>query len=309
MMGYLLGIDGGGTRTTAWLADERGRVLGRAESGPSNPLKVGFEPAQQEILRAIRGAFRATGADSKPDPSKTLAVVIGLAGTDRPPVHDRLLRWIKRRVPARHHLLTSDAAIALAAAIGDKPGIIVVSGTGSIAFARDRSGRSHRSGGWGTLFDDAGSGFDIGRKAIAAGLRALDGRGRPTRLIHPLCRALGIRTLTDVVWKPPSPQAMAALFPAVLRAAGSRDLVAREILKEAGNDLAELALALARRLRWTKKEFTVLCSGGIFQSNALVRSEFVRALRHKCPRARVDLLRKPSVVGAIAIARQFANRG
>jgi N-acetylglucosamine kinase-like BadF-type ATPase len=306
-MGYLLGIDGGGTRTTAWLADERGRVLGRAESGPSNPLKVGFEPAQREILCAIRGAFRAAATGLKP--AKTLAVVIGLAGTDRPPVHRRLLRWLKRHVPAGHHLLTSDAAIALAAAIGDKPGIIVVSGTGSIAFARDRSGRSHRSGGWGTLFDDAGSGFDIGRKAIAAGLRALDGRGRPTRLIQPLCRTLGIRSLTEVVWKPPSPKAMAALFPAVLQAARFGDRVAREILNQAGNDLADLALALARRLRWRRKEIMIVCSGGIFQASSLVRKEFVRSIHREYPRARIVLLRKPPVVGAIAIARELANRG
>jgi N-acetylglucosamine kinase-like BadF-type ATPase len=304
-MGYLIGMDGGGTRTTAWLADERGRILAKAVSGPSNPLKAGFESAEREILRAARAAARKARIKF----ARFDAVVIGLAGTDRPPVHNQLLRWLNRRIPARHHLLTSDAAIALAAAIPparDEPGIIVVSGTGSIAFARDRRTETHRAGGWGTLFDDAGSGYDIGRKAVTAALRALDGRGRPTRLQKSLCRPLGIRKLTDVVWKPPSPRKMAALVPSVLRAAALGDAVAERILSDAGSDLAELAIALASRLRWRRRDFAVVCAGGVFRSSREVRRAFLHALRRKYPGARVALLRRPSVLGAIALGRTLA---
>src|SRR5690242_10749473 len=132
-MVHFLGMDGGGTRTTAWLADERGRVLARAEAGPSNPLKVGFEAAQGEILSAARRALR----QARLQPLHALgAVCLGLAGVDRPPVHRRLLAWLRKSIPAGFHLLTSDAAIALQAAIGNRPGIMVISGTGSIAYGR-----------------------------------------------------------------------------------------------------------------------------------------------------------------------------
>src|SRR2546422_11551349 len=95
-MAYFLGIDGGGMRTTAWLADER-RVLARAVAGPSNPLKVGFKASQKELGRAARTALRKAGLSHE----KLDAVCVGLAGVDRPPVHRRLLRWLRRRSEER----------------------------------------------------------------------------------------------------------------------------------------------------------------------------------------------------------------
>src|SRR5439155_10380784 len=100
-MPYFLGIDGGGTRTAAALADERGRVLARAEAGPSNPHKVGFEAAQRELLRAARRALR----QARLRPRALDAVCVGLAGADRPSVHRRLLAWLRQSSPARFHLL------------------------------------------------------------------------------------------------------------------------------------------------------------------------------------------------------------
>ena len=145
-MGYFLGIDGGGTRTVAWLAEGEGKLLARAESGPSNPLKVGFRFAQREILEAFRAAWQEAGlprsAARASRPPWLRAVCAGIAGVDRSAVHRPLLAWMRRHIPARHYLLTSDAAIALAAAVRDGPGIIVIAGTGSIAFAR----RLHNQG-------------------------------------------------------------------------------------------------------------------------------------------------------------------
>ena len=186
-MKYFVGIDGGGTRTTAWLSDEKGRVLARAVAGPSNPLKVGIKSTQREILRATREVLRQAhvaarlGGERRRTPTgrgstaaALEAVCVGLAGTDRPPVHRKVLAWLRQAIPARHHLLTSDAAIALRAAIADSPGVIVISGTGSIAYGRDDRGRVLRSGGWGAFLDDAGSGYDLGRKAIVAALQVLE---------------------------------------------------------------------------------------------------------------------------------------
>ena len=301
-MPYFLGMDGGGTRTAAALADERGRVLAQAEAGPSNPHKVGFEAAQRELLRAARRAIR----QARLRPRALDAVCVGLAGADRPPVHRRLLAWLRQSIPARFHLLTSDAAIALEAAIGDSPGIIVISGTGSIAYGRNENGRALRSGGWGALFDDTGSGYDLGRKAIASALRAFDGRGPHTRLDAKICRALGLRDVTDVLLRPLAPREIAALFPLVLEAAREGDSVARELCEQSGQQLAELALALVRRFGWRRRAVPIACAGGVFQASLSVRRSFARHLRSGAPRARIVLLRKPAVQGALALVRALA---
>ena len=301
-MSYYLGMDGGGTRTTAWVADEH-RVLGRAEAGPSNPLKTGFDSSRRELLRAARAACR----DAKIRPSMLNAVCVGLAGADRRSVQDAMLGALRRSLPARAHLLVSDAAIALTAAVGGRAGMVVVAGTGSIAFAQDGSGRVLRAGGWGALFGDEGSGYDIGRHAVIAALRALDGRGPATRLGPALGRALRLQQLTDVIASPPSLSQMAALFPVVVRGARQGDPVAQALLRGAACDLAELPAALIARLGWKREGFPVACAGGAFRSSRLMRDEFRRRILRLAPRARVSLLRRPPVEGALTLARGLTS--
>jgi N-acetylglucosamine kinase-like BadF-type ATPase len=221
-------------------------------------------------------------------------------------VQEKLSGWLHKAVPARYHLLTSDAAIALRAAIADSPGVVVISGTGSISYSRDDRGRVLRSGGWGALFDDAGSGYDLGRKAIMAALRDYDGRGPYTQLTARVCRALEISDITKVVLKTLTATDVAALFPLVLEAARRRDAVARRLCDEAGRDLAELALALLRRMGWLRRVIPVVYAGGVFRSSLRIRRAVTRQLRRHAPHARVLLLRHPAVEGALALARDLA---
>jgi N-acetylglucosamine kinase-like BadF-type ATPase len=304
-MRYFLGIDGGGTHTTAWLADERKRVLARGTAGPSNPLKVGFAACEREILRAAKAATRRARLTGGADTLE--AVVLGLAGTDRPPVHRKVFAWLRKAIPAHQHLLTSDAAIALRAAIGVSPGIIVISGTGSIAFARDARGHVLRSGGWGTLYDDSGSGYDLGRRAIMAALYDFDGRGPRTQLLARVRTALRLKDVTHVVLKPLTPQQIAALFPLVLEASRRKDHVAERLCAEAGRDLAELALALIRRLGWSRRLVPVVCAGGVFRASPAVRRSFAQHLRREAPNARTLILRHPPVEGALALAKEMGK--
>jgi glucosamine kinase len=302
-MRYFLGMDAGGTHTTAWLADQRRRVVARSSSGPSNPLKVGFKAAERQLELAARRALRQARVKA----GELESVCVGLAGVDRPQVHRPLFRWLRRAIPARVHHLTSDAAIALQAAIGDSPGIMVISGTGSIAYGRDGKGQVLRSGGWGFLFDDAGAGYDLGRKAIIAALRGLDGRGPQTLLGAKICRALRLSDITQVILRALPPHEVAALFPIVLEAASHRDFVARQLCEEAGHDLADLALSLLKRLHWRDQRVRVACAGGVFQSSARIRRSFLRYLRWRAPRAQIVFLRRPAVEGALALARKLAE--
>ncbi len=306
-MDCYLGIDGGATRTTAWLADGEGKLLARAESGPSNPLKAGFRAAEREILKALRACLREAGfpqaAARASQPPVVRAVCAGISGVARQDVHRPLLAWMRRHIPARHSLLTSDCAIALAAAVRAAPGIIVNAGTGSYAFARDDQGKLLRAGGWGVPFDDRGSGYELGRRAVATALEAFDGRGPHTLLMDRICRHLELRDITAIISQQLEQHQIAALFPLVLEAAREGDLVARHLCDDAARDLADLAVALLKRAGWMRRSTPVVTTGGVFKSSILIRRAFVRHLRRFAPQARVEMLGRPPVEGALWLAR------
>ena len=302
-MGYLIGIDGGGTHTTAWLADENLTVLARTRVGASNPVKIGIPNTRRELAKAYRTLLR----EARIRPSTLDAVCVGLSGGDSKPIQHSLLRWMRKAIPARAYLMTTDAAVTLSAALGELEGIIVIAGTGSIAFGRDRRGGVIRVGGWGSQFDDAGSGYDMGRKAIAAALRAHDGRGGPTSLSQAICRELGLRKITEAVPRKLTPQQIAALFPVVEQQAQAGDAIARQLCREAAGHLAELAVTIVTRLRWKRRAIPVVCSGGIFHSSALIRRAFARCVHERAPHARITLLQREPVEGALLLARQAAQ--
>jgi len=311
-MACFLGIDGGGTRTTVWLADGDGKPLGCAETGPSNPVKVGFRTAECEIMKAFHICLREAGfpasAARQSRPPLLQAVGAGISGIDRQAVHRPLFAWMRRHIPARHHLLTTDAAIALAAAVRDGPGIIVIAGTGSIAYARDDEGKVLRAGGWGIPFDDGGSGYDLGRKAVAAALQAFDRRGPHTTLLEHICRHLRLRSITDVVTQQLEQQQVAAIFPLVIAAARDGDLVARHLCDAAARSLADLAIALLKQANWMRRPTPVVTSGGVFKSSILIRRAFARHLRRFAPQARVEMLEHPAVVGALWLAPNLGRK-
>jgi len=301
-----LGADGGGTRTTVWVSDREGRVLGRGTAGPSNPVKVGLPSAEREILSAAREAIAQAGG------SKLQAVCIGLAGADRQEISRPLMAWVRKHLRARFHLVTTDAAIALEAAIGVEsraqgPGIVVIAGTGSIACARDASGRMLRAGGWGAVFGDEGSGYDLSRNAVRAALRVFDGRGPRTRLSEALPRALGLKSIVGLPGLNATSEKIAALAPVVIKIARAGDPVARQLVEDAGRELADLVLALLSRLGLTNERVRVVCAGGLFQASVALRRSFADHLREKVPDARISMLRREPVEGALALARRAAE--
>ncbi len=294
---FYLGIDGGGTATTAWLADERGRVLGRGTAGPSNPVKVGLSAAKREILAAARQATNRRQVQMR-------AVCMGLAGADRPKIARPLLTWLRKNIPASTHVLTTDAAITLEAALGNAPGVVVIAGTGSIACGRDREDLLLRAGGWGSQFGDEGSAYAVGRSAVAAALRDLDGIGPRTRLGRDISRSLGLAEISEIVGLNLEPQQIAALAPLVMEAERKGDGPARQIVSEAGRELAQLAAALIRRLGMRHERVAAVLAGGLLRSSEALQRSFHRHLRKLAPGARVSVLRREPVEGALLLARR-----
>ena len=293
-----LGIDGGGTSTTARVTDSRGRVRGRGAAGPSNPVKVGLPAAKREILAAARQALADVPR------SQIRAVCVGLAGADRTQVSRPILNWLPRAIPAQAHLLTTDAAIALEAALGTRPGVVVIAGTGSIACGRDHQGRILRVGGWGSVFGDEGSAFDLGRRGIGAALRALDGVGPHTRLAGDICTSLELAEVSEVVGLSLKPSQIAALARLVIEASGRGDGPARRIVDGAGRELARLAAALIRRLGLRQQSVAVVLAGGLLLSSEVLRRSLRLHLGRLAPEARVTVLGRDPVEGALAMARR-----
>ena len=133
-----------------------------------------------------------------------------------------------------------------------------------------------RAGGWGIPFDDHGSGYDLGRKAVAAALEAFDGRGPQTVLMDRICQELDLGKIPEIVSRQLEQQQVAALFPLVMEAAREGDLVARHLCDDAARDLANLAVALLQRAGWTRRSTPVVTTGGVFKSSYLIRRAFAR---------------------------------
>jgi N-acetylglucosamine kinase-like BadF-type ATPase len=210
---------------------------------------------------------------------------------------------MRKNIQARRYLLTSDAAIALSAAFGDSPGVIVISGTGSIAYGRDAQGLVWRVGGWGIPYDDCGSGYEIGREAVAAALRAFDGRGTRTQLSALICRNLNLKSIDEIVSRQLVQQEIAALFPLVVKAASAGDRAARDICNFAAQDLAALAIPLLKKMASKNENARMVVTGGVFESSLMICNAFKRSLRSHFPSVRVELLNRAPVEGALWLAR------
>lgn len=184
-MGYIVGVDGGGTKTTAVVTDATGAVIGLGRGGAGNYQTIGLDNATDAIASAIGGAIQeaaSTGGIAPADLDNELIVVLGLAGADRPRDKANLQKALMAKLPAkpRYLVIENDARIALAGATGGKPGVVLIAGTGSIALGIDEQGQTIRCGGWGPILGDEGSGYAMGKAALIAVMRDYDGRGPST---------------------------------------------------------------------------------------------------------------------------------
>src|SRR6476661_9868717 len=172
---HVLGIDAGGTKTVCVLADEHGTIISDAR-GPGANLHAAGELAVEKVLHEVME--RAIG-DRTVVPA---AICLGIAGVDRED-EAQVVRAMMRRIGYKSRVLVvNDALIALVAGARDEPAIVLIAGTGSIAYGRNASGEAARAGGWGHMIGDEGSGYWIGREEVAAVMRARDGRGPATEL-------------------------------------------------------------------------------------------------------------------------------
>jgi N-acetylglucosamine kinase-like BadF-type ATPase len=294
---YVLGIDAGGTKTRALVADENGRIVGDALGGGAN-LRTHGELEVEKVLHAVI-EDACIGLATLPD-----AVALGIAGADRPP-DEAVLRAILRRIGFRSRVVvTNDARIAFIAGSDERVGLAIVCGTGSIAWGRNREGQIARSGGWGWHLGDEGSGFWIGERAIRAVLRAVDGRGPATTLDLALSEHFAIAEPEQIlyaIYDREFPRTRVAKFSARVDAAAcAGDHVAKAILDEAAAELVCAASSVRDRLRLEEAPYDVVLSGGTFAAVPTLEADVARRLQSS--RARVKPLTEAPAVGAVKLA-------
>lgn len=303
-MRHVLGIDAGGTKTRALLADETGRVVGGARGGGAN-LRTHGELEVEKVLHAVVEAAEAE-AGVRAD-----ALAIGIAGADRPADH-AVLREILRRIGFKNRaVVTNDARIAFVAGSSLRVGIAVVCGTGSIAWGINARGEIARAGGWGWHLGDEGSGFWIGERAIREVLRAADGRRPLTTLERPLFEHFGIQKPEEIlraVYDGDYPRHQVAMFAVrVAETARGGDAVSREILTSAADELALAAGSVIARLGLESAPYDVVLSGGTFRALPDLE-ESVRA-KLASPSARVRPLEEEPAMGAVRLALEELAKG
>ena len=304
---HVLGIDAGGTKTVALLADAGGRIVGEGRAGGANLQAHG----ELEIEKVLHGVIDVALGEQPVVPA---AVCLGLAGVDRAG-DAQVIREIMRRLGFRSHtLIVNDALIALVAGSGGiGPGIVLVSGTGSIAYGVNRLGAAARAGGWGSSLGDEGSGYWIGRRALAAVVRDTDGRGPRTALTAMVLERFGLsrpEQLVAAIYDDVSGRsAIASLGATVERARAEGDVVAIDILRDAATELSLAASSVVTRLDMRGDQFPTWLAGGLLTSVPWLAAEVTRHLAEVAPRSVVAALTVEPALGAVRLALAEAQGG
>jgi N-acetylglucosamine kinase-like BadF-type ATPase len=269
-MGLFLGVDGGQSSTVALIADETGRVLGAGTGGPCNHVaavdgRAKFAKAMEECLQeaCLQAGLNARSVVFE-------AACLGFSGG----IADKE-SYSRDFIRSHAFKITHDAEIALTGATGGERGIIVIAGTGSIAFGKNSEGKTSRVGGWGYIFGDEGGAFDIVRQALRAALAMEEGWGRATALRAALLKRTGACDANQLMHKWYNEfdrRRVAQLAPLVDEAACLGDEVANEILAKAGRQLARFAVDVHGKLFEPVEMVPVSLVGGVFESHLLTNA-------------------------------------
>ncbi len=293
-MPYVAGIDAGGTKTVALLADETGAVLAKTRGGGAN-LQLEGELGVEKVLYEV-----IEGLDA---PEPLAALCLGIAGAGRPADRE-LLRGVLRRLGQRRLVrIENDPFIALVAGAPERTGIVVVSGTGSVAYGVDDAGATARSGGWGYLLGDEGSAYWLGHAAVRRGIRAADGRGPATTLGERVGDKLGLEVPAGLVsWfydQEHFRHRVAELASLVEAAAADGDPSAVELLDQAAFHLAAAARSVAGQLTFPGP-YPLVLAGGAFRACPSLCRRIEERL--DLPAARLVRLEAEPAVGAVTLA-------
>ena len=301
---HVIGIDAGGTKTVCLLANDHGEIVAESRGGGANLQASG----ELEVEKVLHGVMRDAIGDRSIRPQM---ICMGIAGADRPEDAETVRQVMSRiglNIPA---VIVNDALIALTAGAGDSPGVVVVAGTGSIAYGRDAQNRAARAGGWGYLFGDEGGGFWIGRAVLVAVVRQYDGRGPATQLTPLVLEHLRLNNPSQLVHEIYGDQVqrrgIAALAHLIEPAVAMGDPIATRILEHASAELSAAAASVIQRLDLSRHAFPTVLSGGMFRGIPRLVTALTVRIREHAPASDVRMLQVEPAMGAVHLALAAAK--
>lgn len=299
-MRWVLGFDGGGTKTECVLMDEEKSIVAISRSAGSNPVRVGIEQAVEAIKQAAESAI----LESRVDRSSIAALCAGIAGTGKAEIAESMRAGLAKLFPEAALKICTDLDIALAA-VGHGPAMVLNAGTGSIAVGRDSNGRTSRAGGLGVHTGDEGSAADIGKKAALAAKLHHQQTGEDTPLGKQLLRQLGHASWKE--FREDNLDVFPRLFPVVANAADAGDATARKLLSDAADDLALLVKQVADELSLRELPFHLAKMGGMIGRCAFFDRELDSRIRAAAPEALIGLLPVSPAHAAALLALQLIS--
>jgi N-acetylglucosamine kinase-like BadF-type ATPase len=300
-MSVILAIDGGGSRTRCLAVNKAGRIVSEATSGPSNHLLV----ARDVVVHSLREAIDKALAGPSLRYGDVECVSAGLAGVDYDGVGADEMERLLSELGFEKIIVNGDMVIAHAGALAGRPGVVALSGTGSCILGIGPKGERVKVGGWGPIYGDEGSAYRIGQMALRAAAQAVDRRGPSTTLVTAIEEAMQLKSFQQTVQRVyvegMEPREIAALSQVVNKVAEDGDTAAIEILRIAGAELAESALAALNQLDMGKAQSLVSYTGSVVQSCRIVRESFRMAIEAKEPEASLIAPRFEPVIGALLL--------
>lgn len=304
---YVIGIDGGGTKTTGVLADIKGNVIAEATVLGTNPNSEGIELAKTEMKKLL------TILNKLSRDKNIVAVFAGMSGVSKEQYQHEFLELIKNTITENIPILVDhDAINALYSGTLGRDGIVQISGTGSITYGVNKHKIWKRVGGWGYLLGDTGSGYQIGQSALIAVLNNFDGMAKRTLLrvlIQENFNIKSIGDITSVIYSSPNSQRLiASLFPVVAKAYDLGDEVAKNIIQDAGRSIGISISQLLHELFLKDEEVPVVLAGGVFHRADLfvpVIDEHVRIAEIK---TNIIVPNVPPVAGAVIAAWKLLGK-
>lgn len=296
----ILGVDSGSTKTICAIANEKGKVLGLGSAGSSSHYATSVEEAKENFRVAVRKAI----ASARLNNVVFDVGCFGMTGLDTKSDYERIPSFITSLNIAKKCVIVIDAVIAHYAITNGEPGIVVIAGTGSIAYGVNGRGEVAQSSGREWLVSDEGSAYDIAKKGLTAIIRAYDGRGTNTLLTEMFKKQFGVSTFGGIlqkIYEDTRKSTIATLAPVITSAARRGDVVASNILKEAGKELGLAAVAVAKRLNMEKERITVGCIGGVFKAGKFILKPFKKTVKIHLPKAIFKPPLHDATIGAIIL--------
>lgn len=303
-MQYVLGFDGGGTKTECVLLDSQRQIRATTRSGASNPFRIGHEAATAALTDAAQSAAREAGIELR----EISALCAGLAGVGSAQSHEEMQHQIANAFPNTKIRLITDLELSLAA-ISQPEAIVLVAGTGSSALGRDARGHTARAGGHGPLLSDQGSAFDVGRLAVAAAVRERDRTGADSAIGAEILRRLNFSSWTELRDRArgAADEVFPRAFPVVAQAAESGDAHAQLLLCNAAKEVALLVELLVDRLQLRDSAVFIAKTGGMVSASKFFDAQLDAELKKIGPHATIGLLPVPPAEAAARLALELVS--